>query len=316
MTRSTLTYEEVKTVAESLTKSGEKPTINRVKEALEGAGSPVTISRFLKQWKNTQEGDAPKPEKKPAAPKMQTVETVEIGPAVKKSPEAPKLEKKSDTNKTDHSKKDEDADRKSERKPQDRREADRRKDRPHRDGQQNQPRGQNNKQGRRNNNPGRRDDRRNGNHNNSQKGNNYRQPYDKDQTVPEASSTLDYLDYYTVEHLETREENELVTIVRRLESMLVKEQSRREVAEKLAQEAKEYADSIKEQVTKRLNDLKQMHDTTVEQLKQEAKEVKVSVEKDLDFYREQLGLANEKLIKLTEGDDVSLLKSTDSATDK
>ncbi|OAJ35437.1 DNA-binding protein [Piscirickettsia salmonis] len=51
MPRPGLTYDEITEAANRVLAAGEKPTINRVREALGGRGSSTTISRYLKDWK-------------------------------------------------------------------------------------------------------------------------------------------------------------------------------------------------------------------------------------------------------------------------
>ena len=98
--------------------------------------------------------------------------------------------------------------------------------------------------------------------------------------------------------LESLSEETLTIKVRRLESMLLKEQARREASERTALDTQRYADSIKEQVSERIGDVRQAMELVVEQLKQQLKEQKQNYEADLKFYREQLDKANKKLTEL------------------
>lgn len=95
--------------------------------------------------------------------------------------------------------------------------------------------------------------------------------------------------------LEFLSEETLAIKVRRLESMLLKEQARREASERIALSMQTYAESIKEQVSERINDLRQTMEVVIEQLKQQLKEQKQNYEQDLKFYREQIQKANKKL---------------------
>ena len=52
MARTGVTYEQVKDVAELLTKAGESPTIEKVRLELGGTGSYSTLSRHIKQWRS------------------------------------------------------------------------------------------------------------------------------------------------------------------------------------------------------------------------------------------------------------------------
>ncbi|ODN43807.1 DNA-binding protein [Piscirickettsia litoralis] len=64
MPRPGLTYDEITEAANRVLAAGEKPTINRVREALGGRGSSTTISRYLKDWKRqVQEGQLAEPQK-------------------------------------------------------------------------------------------------------------------------------------------------------------------------------------------------------------------------------------------------------------
>ena len=88
----------------------------------------------------------------------------------------------------------------------------------------------------------------------------------------------------------------LVIKIRRLESTLLKEQARRETAEKIALETKDYADMIKEQVAHRINDLRQNMDLVIEQLKTQLREQKQSYADDLKSYQDQINKANQSLM--------------------
>lgn len=96
--------------------------------------------------------------------------------------------------------------------------------------------------------------------------------------------------------LESLSKEQLLVKVKRLESFLLKEQSRRETADRIAIETKDYADKIKEQVAQRINDLRQNMDVVVEQLKAELREQKQAFAEDLKFYQTHLNQANHKLM--------------------
>lgn len=98
--------------------------------------------------------------------------------------------------------------------------------------------------------------------------------------------------------LENLSEETLAIKIRRLESFLLKEQMRREVAERIAEETRDYAESIKEQVAQRINDLRQNMDIIIEQLKVQLREQKQNFDQDLNYYQEQLAKANEKIASL------------------
>ena len=97
--------------------------------------------------------------------------------------------------------------------------------------------------------------------------------------------------------LESLSKEQLLIRFKRLDSSLMKEQSRRETAERIALETKDYADKIKEQVAQRINDLRQNMDLVVEQLKSELREQKQAFGEDLKFYQEQLNKANHHLMR-------------------
>ena len=98
--------------------------------------------------------------------------------------------------------------------------------------------------------------------------------------------------------LEELADDTLVAKIRRLESILLKEQMRRDVAERIMIETKDYADTIKEQVSQRINDLRQNMDEVIEQLKTQLREQKHNDDQDLKYYQEQLSKANEKIASL------------------
>jgi Plasmid replication region DNA-binding N-term len=98
--------------------------------------------------------------------------------------------------------------------------------------------------------------------------------------------------------LESLSEDKLIIKVRRLESMLLKEQARREASERVALDTQTYADNIREQVSERISEMRQSMELVIEQLKQQLKEQKQNYELDLKFYREQMEKANKKLAEL------------------
>ncbi len=96
--------------------------------------------------------------------------------------------------------------------------------------------------------------------------------------------------------LESLSAEALIIKIKRLESSLLKEQARRETAEKIALETKDYADLIKEQVAHRINDLRQNMDLVIEQLKTQLREQKQSYADDLKSYQTQINKANQELL--------------------
>ncbi len=96
--------------------------------------------------------------------------------------------------------------------------------------------------------------------------------------------------------LESLSAEALIIKIRRMESTLLKEQARRETAEKIALETKDYADMIKEQVAHRINDLRQNMDLVIEQLKTQLREQKQNYANDLKTYQDQINQANQALL--------------------
>ena len=90
--------------------------------------------------------------------------------------------------------------------------------------------------------------------------------------------------------------------VRKLEAMLVKEQSRRECAEKMVLEIKDYAETLKAQVTKRIDDFRQSTEQEKMALMQQIKLLKSESEQDLKYYRSLLEQANQKFIQQAKGE--------------
>ncbi len=96
--------------------------------------------------------------------------------------------------------------------------------------------------------------------------------------------------------LESLSTEALIIKIKRLESSLLKEQARRETAEKIALETKDYADTIREQVAHRINDLRQNMDLVIEQLKTQLREQKQNYAQDLKQYQDQINQANQALL--------------------
>jgi len=83
--------------------------------------------------------------------------------------------------------------------------------------------------------------------------------------------------------------------VKKLYAALVKEQMRRETAQKIAKESKDYAFAIKEQTTKRMSDLRHSLVNQVDFLNKQIKELKEDTRESLNYYREQLDKSNTHL---------------------
>ena len=83
-----------------------------------------------------------------------------------------------------------------------------------------------------------------------------------------------------------------------METALAKEQSRRESAELMARDLREYADILKEEVSRRLSDMEQSFERTISELHAEARQLKTNATEDLKFYRDVLEKANAKIGEL------------------
>ncbi|MFZ9036289.1 MAG: DNA-binding protein [Francisellaceae bacterium] len=93
-------------------------------------------------------------------------------------------------------------------------------------------------------------------------------------------------------------ESNTETKVRKLYSALLKEQTRRETAEKMALDARNYADVIKDQCSQRISDLRDNLEAHIAFLNGQIRQLKRESETDLEYYRAQLVKANEALAKL------------------
>ncbi|MDO8954788.1 MAG: DNA-binding protein [Gammaproteobacteria bacterium] len=121
---------------------------------------------------------------------------------------------------------------------------------------------------------------------------------------------------YQAERLEDLDDNALIIKIRRLETSLAKEQSRREAAEKMAEDAKQYADIIKEQIGQRIADLRQTMEVNINHLKSEARDIKQNSDGDLKFYRDQLQKANVKIVALLTGQTPEPVQTADITSTK
>ena len=116
----------------------------------------------------------------------------------------------------------------------------------------------------------------------------YQPSYNQDEEVVVESKPID---------LESLSPNELMLRVRRLEAELMKEQSRRESAEKMAIEAKSYAEILKAEIGDRIADIRETMEATQEQLRIELREAQARADSDLKYYRDQLDKANQFIAK-------------------
>ena len=83
--------------------------------------------------------------------------------------------------------------------------------------------------------------------------------------------------------------------VRKLYAALVKEQTRRESSEQVAKEARIYAETLKEQTTQRISDLRDALEGQIAFLNGQIRQLKRESEKTLEYYRKQLEKSNNVL---------------------
>ena len=93
------------------------------------------------------------------------------------------------------------------------------------------------------------------------------------------------------------EPNEEIKI-KKLYSALIKEQIRREIAETISKEAKNYADTMKAQATQRISDVRNSLEGQIAFLNGQIRQLKHESEVSLDHYRDQLEKANAHLAEL------------------
>lgn len=279
-----LNYEMVAQAAKTLKDQGANSTISKVREVL-GTGSLAVIGRHLKIWKagGPSAADAavtPAPAKAPqqktldiAPPaksepaKSETVETVEVV-ELKPVAEAPAKQEKADEQGGDNQRQD--------RQPRDK--------------------GRRLFNKRNNNNHHNKNRNRNNQHNHHHQ-NRERLGYEVELEEDPQPRHDEEPEFHSMESLEAMDRQALMKLVRRLESILYKEQVRREAADKMSHDAMQYAEVIKEQVAQRINDVRTSMQITVDQLKTEVKAANQQAEKDLLFYRQQLEKANKALLK-------------------
>ena len=301
MARPGIVYEEVEKAINELKSNGERITISRVRETLGNRGSTTTISRYLKQWKTFQEAmnaSAPalvapavvqeekeqtppprpiSPEPIKSEPTPAKPELVNDMPAKPNTPPVPQAEKTAVPNYTESSRNQNDqppGQGKSKKfKTQESRAHYNDKHQRNNQNQRHQNQNQN----------------RNGGKNNHRR---HYKDYQADEYVAiEASKPVD---------LETLSKDELIVKIRQLESGLIKEAARREAADKLAIDAKDYAEMIKREVSERVNDNAAVFEEMIAQLKSEAGIIQKRAEADLAYYREQLDKANQQVMVLME----------------
>jgi len=270
-----LNYEMVAQAAKTLKEQGANPTISKVREVL-GTGSLAVIGRHLKVWKaggpsaadaavTSAPAKAPQqktlditPPAKAELAKSETVEVVELKPVA----EAPVKQEKS---------------------------------------QDRQPRDKGRRLFNKRNNNNNHNNHHNKNRNRHNQHNHHHQNRERlgyeVELEEDPQPRHEEPEFHSIESLEAMDRQALMKLVRRLESILYKEQVRREAADKMSHDAMQYAEVIKEQVAQRINDLRASMQITIDQLKSEVKAANQQAEKDLLFYRQQLEKANKALLQ-------------------
>ncbi|MBK2124465.1 DNA-binding protein [Fangia hongkongensis] len=225
MARPGLSYDDIVNAINTLIASGNKPTINSIRETI-GRGSPTTISKFFKQWKDAQEGQpTPQVETQPQAELEIDIQLPEKEPEQKPVSFEAKVENKA-------------------------------------------PRPQNTPSS------------------------DLNDPIIQALISSSESFSNDILMSMSDEWDVILNESDTEIKVRKLYAALVKEQTRRETAEKIAKEAKVYADVIKEQTTQRISDLRDSLESQIAFLNGQIRQLKRESETHLEYYRTQLEKAN------------------------
>ncbi len=230
MARTGISYEDVASVIENLMVNGEKPTILKIRETLGGIGSPNTISKYLKQWKEQA--------------LKSNIDSIPES-SVEKIPAAI-----SSTNKPV--------------------------------------------------------DTMSNNENRNISSENMTSKQQLESLAPSIQALVESSKNASSELLNAmntewniilNEKDDEIKI-RKLHAALIKEQTRREAAEKVAQESKVYSETIKSQVAQRINELKDSLEAEIAFLNGQIRKLKKESESDIDYYREQIEKANNKLINL------------------
>ncbi|MDC0534407.1 DNA-binding protein [Francisellaceae bacterium] len=229
MARTGISYEDVVSVIENLMVNGEKPTILKIREALGGSGSPNTISKYLKQWKESALAS-----NKSKTPLNITEEINQPSDSINDH-----VEPMSDNKST----------------------------------------------------------------------NSIENPTAKQQLEslsPSIQALIDSSKSVSSELLNAmstewniilNEKDEEIKI-RKLHAALIKEQTRREASEKVAQESKLYSETLKSQVAQRITELKDSLESEIAFLNGQIRKLKKESEADIDYYRAQIEKANNKLINI------------------
>ena len=279
MAKAVLTLDEVINAARQVIAAGEKPTIAKVHETLGNRGSATTVSRMLKEWRESVKAKASSEDKAEEVPKAV------ITKSPKKKPHADQSDEETADSKnalemynipskerlTNKPKKDRD----NQRQPRDRYDNKQRKGY------------QQDKEGRQK----RRTHRKQQVDKHQQQMQHHMREY-KDEPYEQFILESKPID------IEMLDKPELINRIRRLEGELMKEQSRRQAAERLSVEAQQYAELIKAEVGDHVNDLKLEMDEQINQLKQDIRDIQVKADQDLCEYRAYLEKANQALAVL------------------
>jgi hypothetical protein len=310
-----VTQEEVTELAKKMISEGEKPTIGRIRELLGNRGSPNTISRFLKYWRegeihqiqeasdlfSADRSEEPQKQaplevqlepKSTPAPVKPSVHQIEKPIVMEASSTQGKLVSESPLSSPSQASSPASA---SHSQPP-------RRDKPNH-GHKNQNNGhshQKNHHGQGGGKPSSPHHGGNGHPNNHHgHGNNHSNSQKREHRPPVSRPVMSFEDtvpnVYVSENLDTLTTTQLTAKVRRLESILNKEISRRERADSMARDAKEYAEAVKLQIGARINDIRQSMEMVIDSLQSQLKSLRENAEKDLRFYRDALQKANEHL---------------------
>ncbi len=298
-----LTYEQIVAIIEQIVAAGERPTINRIREALGNQGPVPIIARFLKQWRaaNGQQlsldmvNEMPlQPEKQPVQQQIkmdmddqqpatfapsaseQTPSSVFSEPPVAPF-QLPVVEEEREP--TTPQQQQHNQNQRSQQQPQ------------HQRGRRNFDRNQQQPQQQAPATPP------------PPKVVDFDKPYpampqDVQEFLDQPLVSHETMDVNSIESLVALTKEALITKVRYLSSLVTKEQKRTDVSERIARESRIYSDGIKNMVAERINAIRDSMQVSIDQLKLELRQNKANAEKELLRYQQQLDAANRKLVEL------------------
>ena len=308
MSRTALSYEEVTTIIQQIITSGERPTINRIREALNNQGSVPLIARYLKQWReeNGQQlsldmvQEMPIEKEKSTAPTEISLEDVQQPANIPAPPtepvmthipmepsqtpfQPPVVEEERDTPPTAAPATQAAQTQQAPRQPR----------HPHKNGQHNRQRRHYEQEAPEdfisNTAP-------------TPRVVDFDKPYpavpaDVQEFLDQPFVEPEKLDANSLEALVALTKEALITRVRYLNALVSKEQTRANTYERIARDASVYSDSIREMVAERINATRDNMQATIDQLKLQYSQLKEQTEKELLGYQKQLDLANRKLVE-------------------